>query len=782
MEGDSDPDFKPLPYRAHATRNQSRHDGTRTPNIKSPARPLLTPSKSSSRVSHNLSPCSRPTPSGSKAPPSDTDSGARSPALFSSPAPRRSRRRLGLNDSPRSSRYGSVECIVIDDEGEADRPAKRRPRSTVEVKVEQRAGDDDLGACLIQSQSTGSSSSDSSVFVEATPELCPQDAALWSDLSRFSTLGESPLPSEAFDAADSDYDSPDNYSVLGNTKAAVPNSQDVACPLCARLFPATRIENHASTCCLDDATDEDAELACASLWQEPAAARSIPPQLTNDEQAVISQVSHTTQLTSRAKAEQIVQTLLAPLEPLPTVNNPFVPARQAVSTTTTPARRKPPTLPTTSTTQGVHMTGRIAKFHRNVVSFCSPRFKIPLSHPAAASIRDLPSPPSILRPVVSETIPPSLQPPPPLGPSATVDDDEFVFDFDRDGPLLSQAPVSSPPQASRPEVFTHPDNDDIVETQFTQDPAARALALHTHDEQLLPTIPSSPSEGPIIPAWLQAGYYARQFGEAGLDSKAEPDCANDASDGDPLGTELAGSVGEVNDDTDGYSSPIEGFVNIHQQASTNPDLANYLQQFDPRAKRQTGTRKESTAAKGGKGTATASGRGKARSRASKVKPTRLARRGTAASSRAASKAPASQPEGVPELPMPVDPILHTGVKRKIRGDIGGSFLRDPPLPSPPPATTRSDGSASTARGRRRTAATGSGTGRASRGRRAVAAGGQRTNRRTIGRPAAARTAPSAVASRGETYAPGFNFYDPAADLGIDGGDTLWEYRGGSTYG
>ncbi|KAJ1984002.1 hypothetical protein H4R33_004532 [Dimargaris cristalligena] len=211
------------------------------------------------------------------------------------------------------------------------------------------------------------------------------------------------------------------------------------------------------------------------------------------------------------------------------------------------------------------MTGRIRQVHKHVVNFSSPAFKIPGQTPQPC----LTEPPRPLQPPATphsllaphnfrfsypDTEPPSNPTDPSSGPdegelaadppdNSSADDlVEFEFDFDQSSLGLTQcAPAATPssisalsnkggtvagptsrrqpstpldkPSSRDNQAESHCEDieEDIAYTQFTYDSAAAALALRRQDPDVLPDITSSPSDGPLVPPWLQAGYYTRNF-------------------------------------------------------------------------------------------------------------------------------------------------------------------------------------------------------------------------------------------------------------------------------
>ncbi|KAJ1974050.1 hypothetical protein H4R34_004863, partial [Dimargaris verticillata] len=146
----------------------------------------------------------------------------------------------------------------------------------------------------------------------------------------------------------------------------------------------------------------------------------------------------------------------------------------------------------------------------------------------------------------------------------------FEFDFGQDITELFSATTRRPP-AFR----SSPGPDDIVDTPFTQDPANLAIERQGQDATIIPTISSSPPDGPAIPPWLTPGYYR----QPGLNSTSPKltNCTDERGGADtiPLHGERP-------------SSPLEGFIDIREQAKHDPEIAQFLQQLQGQSDRPKG--------------------------------------------------------------------------------------------------------------------------------------------------------------------------------------------------
>ncbi|KAJ1974925.1 hypothetical protein H4R35_003388 [Dimargaris xerosporica] len=314
-------------------------------------------------------------------------------------------------------------------------------------------------------------------------------------------------------------------------ESAPSSPTQIACPICHRKFDPTIIANHASNC------------------TEFAPATTLP----------VAEVRNLSSLTRQLTKADLLQHLLPSMEPLPKVQNPFddePPVPPLKPSTPRPALAQSASV---TSAPSFKLDSDRRQLQLQKLSFSLPKDRHRAIHSASKVTFHL-GHQTLLFPA-EDGCAKSGANEPSCATAAAAPEVEFEFDFEQDFIQLF-ATATRPPPASRPS----PGPDDIVDTPFTQDPANLAIERQGQDATIIPTISSSPPDDPVIPPWLTPGYYQ----QPGL---------NPTSSSLLTGSNELGGTETIPLPDERPSSPLEGFIDIREQAKHDPEIAQFLQQF-----------------------------------------------------------------------------------------------------------------------------------------------------------------------------------------------------------
>ncbi|KAJ1967975.1 hypothetical protein IWQ62_001525 [Dispira parvispora] len=378
---------------------------------------------------------------------------------------------------------------------------------------------------------------------------------------------------------------------------------------------------------------------------------------------------------------------------------------------------------------------------------------------------------------------------------APVENLEFEFDFELNDELFTQieprrSPSLSPYQSTRniapsgasrsesgPGITSPKENipcsspvDEIVNTQFTQDPVTRIKAFKSHDLTLLPAITSSPPLEPNLPGWMQANFYHDLHNDLRSPSSADSECDTHSYE-KPKGHKIPPKA-SPEPTSDGSLSPIEGYFGKPIGETADPHFLPFLQNFQDLGQKKRKRNRKSTPPPPPE---SQSGRSV------------LPNGGWACAQELLTHAGGSSKSSLTTS-------IAAGVEnRKVRGELDPfafqATLAALNAPSPSQAASSSakgtKANASKSRGHgNKTNKRGKWWYRSKRTGSTRKGGGKRSTRSNVSsKPATGnRVASAAGTAQPGTWTPTCNHYATNGDVTLDGCETLWEAHGSARYG
>ncbi|KAJ1655533.1 hypothetical protein IWQ61_004737 [Dispira simplex] len=316
--------------------------------------------------------------------------------------------------------------------------------------------------------------------------------------------------------------------------------------------------------------------------------------------------------------------------------------------------------------------------------------------------------------------------------------------------------------------------DDIVDTQFTQDPVARVKAIQSHDLTLLPAITSSPPLEPNLPGWMRTNYYQDLQHDLRSPSPTGPDYTSHSYRETETHETSPSTASEPT--SDGSLSPIEGYFGKPTGGTADPQFLPFLQNFQDLGQKKRKRNRKSTPP---------------------PPPEPQSEGNVLPNGRWACAQELLTHTGGNSTTGPATTFATAVENRKVRGELDPFAFKATLAAlntSPPPLTTNSSAKGNKANtSKSRVASRGQDNKSNKRGKwwyrskrnsSIRKGGGKRSARSTTSRnPATGNgVTPISGTTQPETWTPACNHYATDGGLVLDGCETLWEAHGCARYG